>query len=83
MVTEIEVECFIVTDGDKILDPIIGDDHKTDNMRKIIEEEITDVKTIVEMIVETEEDKILEILISEAEVQHQEVTEDIIAQMQI
>ena len=81
--TEIEVECLIVTDRDKILDPIIGDDHKTDNMGMIIEEEITDVKTIVEMIVETEEDKTLEILISDAEVEHREVTEDIIAQTQI
>ena len=58
LVTEIEVTHLIVTDRDKILDPIIGDNHKTDNVETIIEEEITDVKTIVEMIVETEEDKV-------------------------
>ena len=66
--TEIEVEHLIVTDRDKMLDPTIGDDHKTDNMGMIIEEEITDVKIIVEMTVETEEDKTLKVIISEAEV---------------
>ena len=72
-----------MTDRDQILNPIIEDDLKTDNAGTIIEEEITDIKVIVEMIVEMEEDKILEIIISEAEVQHQEVTEYIIAQTQI
>ena len=60
-----------------------GGDHKTDNVGMIIEEEITYVKIIVEMIAETEEDKTLEVIITEAEAWHQEVTEDIIAQMQI
>ena len=64
-----------MTDRDKILDPTIGDDHKTDNMGMIIEEEITDIKIIVEMTVETEEDETLEVIISEAEVQHQEAIE--------
>ena len=67
----------------QILDPIIGDNHKTDNMGTIIEGETTNVKIIVEMTVETEEDKILEVIILEAEVQHREVTEDIIAETQI
>ena len=49
----------------------------------IIEEEIIDVKIMVEMVAETEEDKTLEVIITEAEVQHLEVTEDIIVQMQI
>ena len=35
------------------------------------------------MIAEIEEDKTLEVIITEAEAQHQEVTEDIIAQTQI
>ena len=70
-------------DRDKSLDPTIGDDHKRDNKGTIIEEEITDVKIIVEMTVETEEDKTLEVIILEAEVQHQEAIDDIIAQMQI
>ena len=77
---EIEAEHLIVID--KILDTTIGDDHKTGNMGMIIEEETTDTKIIVEMIAETEEDKILEVIL-EAEVQHQEAIEDIIAQMQI
>ena len=49
----------------------------------IIEEEIIDVKITVEMIAETEEDKALEVIITEAEAQHQGVTEDIKAQTQI
>ena len=52
----------------------------------IIEEEIIDVKIIVEMIAETEGDKTLgEVIITEAEVLHQEelVLEGIIAQAQI
>ena len=65
-VTETEVEHLVVTD--KVLDPTIGDDHKRDNMEMIVEEEIIDIKIIVEMIVEIEEDKILEvIIITEAE----------------
>ena len=72
-----------MTDRDKILDPTIGDDHKTDNMGMIIEGETTDMKIIVEMTVETGEDKILAVIILEAEVQHQEAIEDIIAQTQI
>ena len=55
-------------DRDKILDPTIGDDHKTDNIGGIIEEETTDIKIIVEITEETGEDKILEVIISEAEV---------------
>ena len=43
-----------MTDRDKILDLTIRDDHKTDNVETIIEEEITDIKIIVEMIAETE-----------------------------
>ena len=78
---EIEIEHLIMTDRDKILDPTIGDDYKTDNVGMIIEEETTDITIIVEMTVETEEDKILELIILEAEVQHQEAIEDIIAQM--
>ena len=78
----------MVIDKDKILDPKIGDSHKIDNMETIIEEEITDIKIIVEMIAETEEDKTLEessVMITEAEDPHQEemVTEDIIVQTQI
>ena len=69
---------------DKVLDPAIEDDHKTDNVEMIVEGEIIDIKIIVEMIVEIEEDKILEvIIITEAEFRHQEVTEDIIAKTQI
>ena len=76
----------MVTDKDKILDPTIGDSHKMDNVGMIIEEEIIDIKIIVEMIAETEGDKTLgEVMITEAEVPHQEelVIEDIITQMQI
>ena len=50
-----------MTNRDKILDPIIGDDHKIDNMGMIIEKEVIDVKIIVEIIPETEEDKTLEV----------------------
>ena len=88
MVTEIEVEHLIVTDKDKTLDPTIGDGHKIDNVEMITKEEIIDVKSTVEMITETEEDKTLgevSVMITEGGAQHQleMVTEDIIAQMQI
>ena len=83
LVTKIEVEHLIMTDRDKILDPTIGDNHKTGNVGTIMEGETTDIKIIVEMTVGTEEDKILEVIITEAEVQHQEAIEDIIAQTQI
>ena len=45
----------------------------------IVEEETIDIKIIVEMIVEIKENKILEVIMIEAEAQHQEVAEDIIA----
>ena len=59
MVTEIEVEHFIVTDKDKTLDPTIGVGHKIDNVKMITEEEIIDIKIMVEIIAGTEEDKTL------------------------
>ena len=43
------------SDKDKCLDPTIGDGHEIDNMGTIIEEEIIDIKIIVEMKAETEE----------------------------
>ena len=46
-------------------------------------EETIDVKIIVEMIAEIEEGKITEGIMIEAEAQHQEVAEDIIAQVQV
>ena len=61
MVTEIEEHLKVTDRTDKILDPIIGYDHKIDNMGMIIEEEIVDVKIIVEMITETQEDTTLEV----------------------
>ena len=81
LVTETEVEDLIVTD--KILDLIIGEYHKIDNAGVIVEEEPIDIKIMVEMMVEIEEDKILEVIMIEAEAQHQEVVEDIIAQVQV
>ena len=66
LVTQTEVEYLIVTD--KILGLIIGGDYKIDNVGMIVEEETIDVKIKVEMIVEIEEDKILEVKMIEAEV---------------
>ena len=88
MVTEIEVEHLIVTDKDKPLDLTIGDGHKIDNVERITEEEITEVKIMVELLVETEEDRTLgevSVMITEVGARYQEemVMEDIIAQMQI
>ena len=57
--SEIEVENLIVTDKDKILDPTIGYGHKIDNVGMIIKEEIIDIKIIIEMKAEVEEDKTL------------------------
>ena len=66
LVIETGVEHLIV--ADKMLDLIIREDHKLDNVGIIVEEEIRDVKIMVEMIVEIEEDKILEVIMIEAEV---------------
>ena len=45
------------SDKDKILDPTIGDGHKIVNVETITEEEIIDVRSMAEMIAETEDDK--------------------------
>ena len=58
VVIEIEVEHLIVTDRDKILDPTIGDSHKIDNVETITEEKVIDVKIMVEMIAETEDENL-------------------------
>ena len=60
--TEIEIGHIVGMDKDKILDPIIGDSHKTDayNVEMIVGEEIIDIKIKIEMTVEIEGDKTLE-----------------------
>ena len=63
MVKEIGVQYLIVRDKDKSLDPAMRDSHKIGNVEMTIEEEVIDVKIIAEMIVETEGDKTLEVLV--------------------
>ena len=64
LVTQMEIDHIVWIDKDKILDPITGDNHKTDayNAEMTVREEVIDIKIIIiiiEMIVEIEEDKTL------------------------
>ena len=59
----IEIDHIVEKDKDKTLDPILGDNHKTDiyNLELTVREEIRDIKImIIEMIVEVEGVKTLE-----------------------
>ena len=61
LVTGIETDHTAEIHKGKVLDATTGDNHHTDmfNVEMIVEEEVIDIKIIIEMTVEIEGDKIL------------------------